>query len=552
LKNLISMLKLSTISVITCIVFCGWDNYFPVKNHEENERVVQRLHNDTGTSVSGSINDDTLRFSKLFIDQIEKSHKSYQFKDDNLIVNSRVVKFPTNLIIDTEYRYHTWSREIDYYIVIKRINKTDITYRFTEKNSDSLLYQRSDTVTLYPFQGESIKVKYGYSSGGDYYLKETNEGSTEVIIDYMKGNFLTFRYTHFANDSPEDRAIRKMVSYIPTLYKENVLEPYPEYIKALIDNLSEAKINLIENEKKEVSDDQTKKQYYFKYYHAYNDLEKLLSEIKNRKILDVIKNDTLALDLANFYGLDSVITLLKNNGVEERARISFDQDEQVPVSRFYQLQGSVFMAYPDKVLSNRFEKYNTDKREIYSKYIPCLWEYGPYEKVSKPIQFNNVYVSLMPYARDNGAPNIITVWKRQMDKYSLVSILDRSIQSGYMGASTIDTIVYYRKNENIIIGHSSGGDENDVYGSLWIALWKLPREFRVLYMDGWGGVSEDYTYLESNVLDRMTIEVTKKRKLSNQSGDNWIKTDSTISKHRILIDTLINNFLNRRHDPPWF
>jgi hypothetical protein len=89
----------------------------------------------------------------------------------------------------------------------------------------------------------------------------------------------------------------------------------------------------------------------------------------------------------------------------------------------------------------------------------------------------------------------------------------------------------------VVVGETIGGDDGDYWGSVWLGLWQLPCDFRILHESEFrSSYCEKEQKLEYHIdEDRMTAEIIKRERLVLNCDDynnidyaDWrlIETDS--------------------------
>jgi hypothetical protein len=494
------------------------------------------------TTIHSTIEIDTATYSKQFLRQLEDENKDIRITDNKIISDSRgEVKFPHILKPGIEYAYNARHGDEDYHLVLTRLNISDIAFTFTLEKSGKTIKEAHDTAYFMPYKGIRIMMEFGYATSGLVFQKKTSEGMYSITFAYQTGEYATFGYDNFMR-KPGIVDVHPAIRDVPLLVREGTENPYFEYLHAVIMRIQESTYRLQEY----INNNSNTDEETVRYKEAWRDFDLLLDEIGRDKTLYDITADTVLLDKAIVYELDSVAGRLKASGIKQREMVPSGQIQEIPVSQFNQFQGSVFQTCSKKVLSARFEKARPTGIVRFNRYSPLIMKYYFSNGHSGPFQFNDFYFAILH--GESEAHSIITVWKKNNDNYRLVSILDRLFITSY-GGITIDTIVRISKNKTLISGNSMGGDEGEVWGSAWIAIWSYPRELRVVFEDYWGTIpheenpdstiSENYMYSSCSVVNSKTAILTRKKIWYEHSGVNSIRRDSTIRTARISIDSIM-------------
>jgi hypothetical protein len=148
--------------------------------------------------------------------------------------------------------------------------------------------------------------------------------------------------------------------------------------------------------------------------------------------------------------------------------------------------------------------------------------------------------------------HIITIWTVKHDKYEFNTILDHWLEEG-IGYHWIEDRINIDNKRKVIVGRSEGGDEGYTWGSLWLGLWEMPREFKIIYFSRWSvdPYSKPQTEEIKYKLNKSTKEITVTNVIKDykvEKNNHWVLLDSSWTDVIIKIDTLLDNDLTIQYN----
>ncbi|PKP19638.1 MAG: hypothetical protein CVU05_10920 [Bacteroidetes bacterium HGW-Bacteroidetes-21] len=471
-----------------------------------------------------SINEDKVseKYSDIFIRQNQQLFEQVENSESGpKLIEQKEIIFPCGLKMDTNYNYTSSLNGQIYILKIKKINQSDLLIEFTQKSPVTIIKHHIDTVTFMPFESTKLALRFGVIVNGYAYqnLKKGEKYHIELSDDFTYANF---NYECFDKSQNGKLDIFQTIRDIPILKRDGIIEPYSKFLGATLKNLAYCWENFKKDENSKTMEE---------YKLSYKIFKTLLAEIDQKNLKNEVIGDTINLDITTYYEMDSISKLLVNYGFKERKRVSQNAVQQIAIKDFSKLQGSIFFTYFHKVQSNRFEMYDIERRDIYQNNYGFSKFYSSSQD-SIPISFKDYFISVLS---NSGASSIITVWKKNKNNYKLYSILDKCLFESD-GGFKIDTILSIDDKRNLIIMESSGGDQGDVWGNFWIAVWELPRHLEIVYQTEWNGTSEDYTHFDYSFVSDKVLKINEKR----ITFKDFTKTETLKRSYNLSLDTLLN------------
>jgi len=497
----------------------------PVKENQENRKEQNLKTNKRNRDLlkTKEICIDTFSISRAFIKNLKKKYKSVKVQDTNIIVDSkRKIKFPSVLPFNQVVKYVGKEGKTTYELDLERINLSDIIFKFYQLKNDSIIKQKTDTIVFYPFRHGSIEVKHGYKCSGLKYGKDTEQTSFRIFIEGINADYATFSYkTNYYKQFGS-------IVNVPTLKREGVEEPYAKYLSSIIHSLS----NL--NNYNYLSSNES---YKAKFNNLHSEIQALLNEIKEKSLVQKVIQDTLIIDLALYYELDSVLSMLREFGFIERIRVSENTEQSVPIKDFPGIHGLVYISFNGEVESDRFERFNMQNKPDYNDYIPGQVEYTYFQDTTNIKIYQNMSIAVLIDGGFENSSSIITVWQKREEHYDLKYILNRIIRES-IGGVGIDTIFSFDKQRSIIIGTSSGGDGGYFWGSFWIGVWTLPRTLNIVYRLRVSGDESEYTKFDYFFIENNKLKINKTRVVPYEKDGEYVELSTLIETFNISIDSI--------------
>ena len=176
------------------------------------------------------------------------------------------------------------------------------------------------------------------------------------------------------------------------------------------------------------------------------------------------------------------------------------------------------------VLSSCFEQIPNSQIPNNQIYRFPLETFYNYNNTKQYFLHDDTIIAAMPDGGFESIKYVLTVWQKKGNKYYLLSILDKWLNVN-IGRVWVDTVINLDAETNILLGSSSGGDQGDNWGSLWVGLWEKPAKFKIIYNLEWFSSGSDSirkavnyaTTIDKEKLIIEIAEITRRYKQGNLS-----------------------------------
>ena len=467
---------------------------------------------------------DSMLMSQRFVDRIRNRNGFFVIQDSTLKFDeNRYRTVPTLLPFNKIVSYQAEKDSVRYQLYLKRINLTDVEWAMIAEKAGGILQHARDTVIYDVYGGGSLTDKYGFHYNGYRYSSPDKKNYTELKLTRDFKIYATFIYVDHLN--PEKNLFKNGLF----LTRTDVEPPYHYFLKSTIERMCGGY----------APEDNLKR---------YSTFKLLMSDIRLNCSDAEIYKDTMLMDDALYYCMDSVITMLRGNGFAERKVSTSLEYHRFSAEEFHHFGGTLFFNSNKEVRSRDFEEINFDAENGMRSF-----QKGPYiigykefnntfyrEATCDLIYFKNKIIALLADEGFEGINFIITIWEKEGEYYILKGILDKMITSA-IGNVQIDTVIEYDEHRNFIIGTTSGGDAGDSWGSVWIGVWELPAGLKIVFHQYWAELYDgEHTSLSYRFVNPGEIELFRKEYVFSEDEKNRSITDSISKTSCILLDSLVD------------
>lgn len=249
---------------------------------------------------------------------------------------------------------------------------------------------------------------------------------------------------------------------------------------------------------------------------------------------------TMLYNNARYYEIDTIIGYIAQKGfspVQNQAQII-----SVPVSEWERFSGTLAISRSGYVYYDSFNKTSFTRKYREGSPYDTLPRYFGMCYPEQRYLYADTMIALMPDEGFESIRHILTVWKQKNDDYKLITILDHWLHVA-IGGIWVEQTMNLNSRQILLIGKSYGGDEGDSWGTLWVGLWTKPRQFKVIFEDGWGTVfgdtivSSDLSYQFDKQRHILNIQTESYRSAYSDGSDHPF--DSSFCSYSVWVDTLL-------------